>query len=121
MSFIASKQGGTYAPGWFLADAENVERVTQQISASHANAKTDTDGGKHVPMGSVWPSNDTHAKGILYEDVDVSTGDMPGSVVISGVVYKDRLAVSLDNQAKTSLEKLGFKFLDTAPAVTRPY
>lgn len=121
MSFIASKQGGTYAPGWFLADAEDVERATQQISASHANVKEDADGGKHVPMGSVWPSNDTNAKGILYEDVDVSTGDMPGSVVMSGVVYKNRLAVTLDGTAETKLKALGFKFLDTAPAVTRPY
>jgi hypothetical protein len=92
MSFIKDNANATvYAPGWFLADAEKCTRETMTIDDSHANVQTTADG-KYLPMGSIFPSNDGNAMGITYEDVDVTTGDMPGSVVTKGVVYEDRLA-----------------------------
>ena len=174
MAFIgAGTKGATYAPGYFLANNdENVIRETRQIAQS--GAVTIEDGSKYVPMGSAYPSNDANAVGITYEDVDVTVGDMPGSVVTGGaVVYEDRLAITgesydavtpvgtenpseegwyersgsagsyvytlttdttVDSQktyyaktivrlasaAKTALAALGFKFIATAPAVTRP-
>lgn len=130
MSFNQAKTGIGYAPGWFLADNEHCTRETRQIAANHAQVKTAANGGKYVPMGAIWPSNDANAVGIVYEDVDVTTGNMPGSVVTAGTVYLDRLpaAPSEDETsggtttagAKSTLEKLGFKFITSAPAVTRP-
>ena len=173
MSFIgAEKQGQTYAPGWFLVTDEDCVRKTRQIVQS--GATTTAEGGKYVPMGSAYPSNDANAIGIVYEDVDVTDGDMPGSVVLQGTVYEDRLAITgasydavtpetgdnpaekgwyersgsagayvytltddttvaagttyyaksavrLASAAKTALAALGFKFVATSPAVTRPY
>ncbi len=58
--------------------------------------------------------------GIVYQDVDVTSGDMPGSVVMSGKVYEDRLPVTLEAAAKTALIAKGFVFM-TSPAITRPY
>ena len=118
MSFIYSRAGNAYAPGWFLANNEDCTRLTKEISAS--GVSPDADGGKHVPMGTVYPSNDTNAIGILYEDVDVTTGDMPGSVVTRGTVYEDRLPAALDSDAKTALEGFGFVFITAAPTTTRP-
>ena len=93
MSFIFDKeQAGTYRPGWFLAVDEPVTRKTKQIAQS--GAVTADDGAKYVPMGTAWPSNDGNATGIVYEDVDVTSGDMPGSVVTKGVIYEDRLAIT---------------------------
>lgn len=94
MSFVQTPaiSGKAYAPGWFLADAENCERRTKTIAAS--GAADGENGGKYVPMGTIYPTNDSSAIGIVYEDVDVTAGDMPGSVVLSGTVYEDRLAVS---------------------------
>ena len=92
MSFIgAETKGQTYAPGWFLANGdETCVRETRQIPVSMA---TTTDKNtKYVKMGSVYPANDGTAEGIVYEDVDVTKGDMPGSVVTKGNVYEDRLA-----------------------------
>lgn len=118
MSFIgAVEQGKTYAPGWFLAH-EECERKTRQIP--QAGATTATNGGKYVKMGTVYPANDGTAEGIVYEDVDVTTGNMPGSVVLKGVVYEDRLPVALESAAKSALEAKGFTFVATSPAVTRP-
>ena len=122
MSFIgAVKEGVTYAPGYFLAhNDEGVTRETKQIAQS--GATTAADGTKYVKMGTPYPSNDGNAIGILYEDVDVTTGDMPGSVVTGNAeVYEDRLPVALNGAAKSALAALGFKFIATAPAVTRPY
>lgn len=118
MSFTTSdKTSRVYAPGWFLADNEDCERKTRQIA--QAGATTAANGGKYVPMGTVYPSNDANAEGIVYEDVDVTTGNMPGSVVLSGTVYTNRLPVTLATAAKTALEGKGFKFI-TEPTVTRP-
>lgn len=119
MSFIGSTQKGqVYAPGWFLANNENCTRETRQIS--QAGATTGPNGQKYVKMGTVYPANDATAEGIVYEDVDVSTGDMPGSVVTKGEVYEDRLPVALAEEAKTALTGKGFTF-KTSPSVTRPY
>lgn len=120
MSFInrSAMAGHTYAPGWFLVDNEDCTRETRAISATGVTA--DADGGKHVAMGSIFPANDATATGIIYEDVDVTFGDMPGSVVTAGTVYIDRLPITPAAAAKTALEGLGFKFITAAPVTTRP-
>lgn len=120
MSFNAATTGVSYAPGWFLADNEHCTRETRTVAANHAQVKTAANGGKYVPMGAIWPSNDANAVGIVYEDVDVTTGNMPGSVVTAGTVYADRLPTAAASAAKTALEGKGFKFITTNPAVTRP-
>lgn len=108
--------GVVYAPGYFLAHEECV-RKTKQIPAS--GATTAANGGKYVKAGTPFPSNDANAIGLVYEDVDVSAGDMPGSVVMSGVVYESRLPVTLAAAAKTALQGKGFTFV-AVPTVTRP-
>lgn len=117
MSFTASSKGKIFAPGWFLADNENCERKTREMKQE--GAADDDNGSKYVPMGTIYPSNDAKAEGIVYEDVDVTSGNMPGSVVLRGTVYENRLPVSLASAAKTALEGKGFKFV-TESAVTRP-
>lgn len=118
MSFVTTNKAASYNPGWFLADAEGCTRLTHQMKQS--DATTAANGSKYIPMGTVYPSNDGSAIGIVYEDVDVTGGDMPGSVVTRGMVYADRLPVAIDPAAKTALEALGFVFIDNAPTVTRP-
>lgn len=120
MSFNAATTGVSYAPGWFLADNEHCTRETRTVAANHAQVKTAANGGKYVPMGAIWPSNDANAVGIVYEDVDVTTGNMPGSVVTAGTIYADRLPTAAASAAKTALEGKGFKFITSTPAVTRP-
>mgnify|MGYP002521196763 CR=1 FL=1 len=105
MAFIGEgTQGVIYAPGYFLAHEECV-RKTREISAE--GAETGANGGKYVPMGSVYPANDGTAEGIVYEDVDVTDGNMPGSVVLSGVVYEDRLADAVDTYSSATVASGG--------------
>ena len=121
MSFITDgSQGKVYAPGFFLAH-EECERKTRQINQNHAQIVTGSDGSKHVPAGAFYPANNSSTVvGIVYEDVDVTTGNMPGSVVLSGTVYLDRLPADPESGVQAALEAKGFKFVETAPAVTRP-
>lgn len=118
MSFIGKTSGIGFEPGWFLVHDEDCHRETRQLAQEGASSLAD--GTKLVKMGTVYPSNDSHAEGIVYEDVEVTLGDAPGSVVIKGTVYEDRLAVDLDSDAKTALIAKGFTFVESAPAVTRP-
>ena len=120
MSFIQTPEntGKGWDAGYFLVDAENCTRVTAQIAANHAAVVTRGDGTKYVPAGSIIPSNDTNAVGILYEDVDVTTGAMPGSIVTAGIVYKDRLPVVVDSDAVTALT--GITWDTYEPKIGRP-
>lgn len=120
MSFIGTVEKGTvYQPGWFLA-SEECTRVTREIPA--AGASTASNGGKYVPMGTFYPANNSSTvEGIVYEDVDVTSGNMPGSVVTKGIVYLDRLPDSPESGVQSALEGKGFIFIDAEPTVTRPY
>lgn len=118
MSFIQHDPLNTlYQPGWFLASGD-CRRETCEVAQNHAQVVTKADGSKYVPAGAVVPSNDGNAKGILYEDVDVSTGNMPGSLVTEGVVYEDRLPASVQSSAKAVLP--GITFISAAPVISRP-
>ena len=120
MSFIKTpdNQGTVYAPGWFLAH-EECERKTREIAQS--GATTAGNGGKYVKMGTFYPANSSSTvEGIVYEDVDVTNGNAPGSVVLKGTVYLDRLPVAPASGVQAALEAKGFKFIATSPAVTRP-
>ena len=101
MSFIGANHLGTiYAPGYFLAH-EECTRETREIPQSLAT--TAANGTKYVKMGTIFPSNDANAIGIVYEDVDVTTGNMPGSVVTKGEVYEARLADAVDTYGSATV------------------
>lgn len=117
MSFNQNGQGIRYMPGYFLA-SEVCTRETVQVSPSHSQVVTMADGSKYVPAGAVVPSNDGNAKGILYEDVDVTTGAMPGSLVTKGIVYEDRLPAAIESTAEAVLP--GITVITTSPAINRP-
>ena len=120
MSFIQTPEfsGKGWEAGYFLVDDENCTRVTAEISSSHAAVVTRADGSKYVPAGAVIPSNNSSAVGILYENVDVTTGNMPGSIVTAGVIYGDRLPVALDSDAASAMT--GIKVDSYEPTVARP-
>ena len=123
MAFIGSvNQGTVYAPGFFLANGdENVVRETREISQTGATAVGTT---KYHKMGEIYPAADATAEGFLYEDVDVTVGNMPGSVVThGGEIIKTRIPLDVDQLSGSCLEALsarGFSFVDE-PDVTRPY
>jgi len=117
MSFNQNTTGRDYAPGFFLASAD-CDRETVQVDATHSQVVTLANGCKIVPAGAVVPSNDGNAKGLLYEDVEVTTGPMPGSLVTRGVVYEDRLPAAIESAAEAVLP--GIRVITAVPSVVRP-
>lgn len=127
MSFTAHSEGTGFEAGYFLADDEHCTRLTTTVKANHAQ-KVTRNGRTIVPAGAVIPANDATAKGILYEDIDVTDGDAAGSIVTEGTVYGDRLPEALSEDtteggatvAGAATALVGIK-VTTAPTVTRPY
>ena len=83
--FGIGENGHTHAPGWFLFDDENCVRIT--VTFSHNMGNFVNRDEHYIPAGTYIP--DYH--GIVYEDVDVSDGAAPGSLVIEGKYYADRI------------------------------
>ena len=117
--FDGPNKGYGWAAGHFLVNDETCVRKTMTIAANHAQVVTRDNGRKVVPAGAVIPANGATAKGILFEDIDVTEGAMPGSVVIEGTVYGDRLPAALASAAATALTKI--TVINASPTVTRPY
>lgn len=90
----------------FLA-SEKYVAFTYQISDSGVSANAD--GRKIVPAGTVWPANDATAVGLLHDDVDVTTGPQPGSVIVDAWVLESRLPVAPAAAAKTAMKAINFK------------
>lgn len=116
MSFNMDTTGKSFIAGEFLADDE-CTRITIEADASNAAVVTNADGSKYLPAGTIYPANGSTAKGIIYEHVDVSSGNMPASLVVAGKVYEGKLPVTPVSDAKSALT--GIQFL-TLPTVTRP-
>lgn len=121
MSFIQTDNTArSYSPGYFLINGdEECVRETRELPQSLAT--TLSDGRKIVKMGTFFPENSSSTVvGIVYEDIDVTSGAMPGSVVTKGNVYLDRLPESPGSGVQLALEGKGFTFKASAPDVVRP-
>lgn len=117
MSKVSSTTGTAFEAGWFLVDDERCTRQSMTVAANHGQRVT-RNGRTIVPMGAVIPANGATAKGILYEDVDVTDGAAEGSVVTEGTVYGDRLPAALAEAAATALTQI--RVIAASPTVTRP-
>lgn len=112
MSFVTNTTG-TARPN-FLESEVGLVLKTNEIPQSMGVA--DETGKKIVAAGTVFPSNDASAIGIVFETVDVTSGNAPGSVMVAGRVLKD--ALNIDSNAEAPLAAAGI-VLVTAPTITR--
>ena len=72
-----------------LSRRDNLSVVTRQIPESMG--KVQDDGRKIVKAGTIFPTNDANAEGIVFNDVDVTYGDQSGAVMTDGFVYSERV------------------------------
>lgn len=61
-----------------------------------------------VVAGTIFPSNNANATGIVLHDVDVSGGNQPIVVMVEGHVYADRLPVTASTEVQSALKNIGF-------------
>ena len=57
-------------------------------------AATTVDGKKIIKAGTIYPSNDANAVGVVWADYDVTKGDVTGAIIIHGFVKKSALPVA---------------------------
>jgi hypothetical protein len=73
------------------------------------NISPNADGKRIVSAGSIYPSNDGAAVGILFHDVDVTNGPQPAAVLVEGYVLEARLPVAPATAAKTAMKEIKFR------------
>ena len=103
-------------PAWLAS-----ERALRVVTFTATQAiSTAENGEKYVKSGTIYPSNNQYAEGIVFEDVKVTGGDAPGSLMTAGHVYENRLGVTVDSDAKTALAAKGIIF-EQAAGIERTY
>lgn len=100
----------------FLESEVGLVLKTMQVDDTGITA--DEYGYKTVKSGTIYPSNDTNAKGIVYADTDVTHGERAASIITGGRIYKSKLPAAPITAAETALKALGIVFVD-APEVSR--
>ena len=87
----------------FLA-SQNFQSFTTVVPANQAGAVNGI-----VKAGTIFPSNDASAKGILLHDVDISNGAQPAALIVAGYILEDRLPAAPDAAAVTALKDIRFQ------------
>lgn len=99
----------TYTSGVNILASE-VGLVLKTFEGTQA-METQVDDKKIIKAGTVVPTNDASAKGIVFEDVDITDDEKkPISVIIAGRVIKANLPVAVDTNAETALKASGIHF-----------
>lgn len=95
----------------FLASGR-YQSFTEYADASIPGVIDDGDR-KILPAGTIFPSNDAKAKGIVIDDADVTNGAVPIGLIVEGYILPQRLPVAPTAEAKTAMPEI--KWRNEAP------
>lgn len=79
-----------------------------QTFLSNDSAAVTEDGRKIIKAGTIYPSNDANAIGVVFNDMDVTNGDRTGAVIVHGFIKTAALPVIPSSAAKTALKQISF-------------
>lgn len=91
-------------PDHYVAIAQKHEKATTE----KAGLATLVDGRYIVKAGTIYPSNNAQAKGVVLNDYDVTDGDAMMAIVIHGFIKKEGLPAVPDAQAINALKQITF-------------
>ena len=100
-----TKTISTTATPNFLESEVGLVLKTRQVD--NVGIDADDFGNKTVVAGTIYPTNDGNAEGIIFEDVDVTNGEHAAPVLVAGRVLASRLPVAPSDAAKTALAAKG--------------
>ena len=81
------------------------------VLIAESGVVADADGNKIVKAGTPYPSNDEKCEGYVLEDVDVTYGDAPASIVFEGTLDNAKLTangITVDADAKSATPRVTF-------------
>ena len=81
------------------------------VLIAESGVSPDADGNKIVKAGTPYPSNDENCDGYVLEDVDVTYGDAPATVVFEGTLDNAKLTlngITVDPDAKSATPRVTF-------------
>ena len=105
MMLFTTKHYGTSKQ--ILAFPDHYVAMPQFFSKNSALA-VDVNGRKIIKAGTFYPSNDAKAVGVVFNDYDVTDGDVNGAVIIHGFVAVDKLPEAPSSAAMTALTQISF-------------
>lgn len=90
-------------PDHYVAIAHTVEQT-----AVEGNGVVKENGRFIVKGGTIFPTNDANARGVVLTDVDVTDGDDDIALIIHGFVLNEKLPVKVTDEAKAVLKQIEF-------------
>jgi hypothetical protein len=90
----------------------------QTFDANDPTVTTDANGRKVIQAGTIWPSNDANAKGVVFQTYDVTDGSCTGSVLFEGSIKTSKIPAAPSAAAKTALPRISWFPNLTAVAIT---
>lgn len=90
----------------FLASEVGLRTVNCNFLSTFTGAVTEN-GRKIIKAGTIYPSNDASAKGIVFQDVDVTDGNRTEALMVGGVYLSSRLSATVSATAKPVFQAMG--------------
>lgn len=106
MPFFKEEVVGTPTKS-ILAVPDSYVAVSRQFAKEDSLAVA-VGNRKIVKAGTIYPSNDAEAFGVVLNDLDVTDGDVAGAVIIFGFLAEDKLPTAPSAAAKTALNMIKF-------------
>lgn len=104
---VKMKNWGYDTPKQILATPDSY--VAFAIKLEHNDdLAVDVAGRKIVKAGTIFPSNDADAKGVILNDYDVTDGDKTAAVVTFGFIEEGKLPEAPSEEAKEALKMIQF-------------
>lgn len=85
-----------------------IARKHAQATAEAAGLAVLEDGRYIVKAGTIYPSNDAKATGVVLNDYDVTDGEVAMAVVVHGFVQTSKLPAEPAEAAVTALKQITF-------------
>lgn len=79
-----------------------------QFFSKNSALAVDVDGRKIIKAGTFYPSNDSKAVGVVFNDYDVTDGDANGAVILHGFIAVDKLPEAPTAEAIAALNNITF-------------
>lgn len=107
---MKAKQWDFYNSKTILAIPDHYACIgRKQEQASAASGIVTQENGRYVvKAGTPYPANDATAIGLVFNDYDVTDGDVNMAILIHGFVLTEKLPVTIQATAKTALKQITF-------------